>query len=280
MYHSITIGDKNTWDDWKMIPVSRPVVAPPVEKVLSVDVPGRDGTTYLSKSLTGYPVFKAREGNWEFYLDTDEWRGQNLSTPVGTGALEYLSRALAKSNSIPAQTRVRLEDDPAFFYLGRVWVNGGIKQENGHSVVTFAYSLYPFKFLYDNIQEDWVWDTFGFETDLAVPYCKDIQIKALQTKTFRMPPSEKPSLLQAKWTGSGFVGVTLAKSQTYPYEKAKELGLPAVMESPIPAQLSESAGKVDIGLIDNDLRYDVYEVRASTTTDAGTLNLYYQPAYL
>lgn len=281
MHHSITIGDKNTWDDWKMIPVSRPVVAPPVEKVLSVDVPGRDGTTYLSKSLTGYPVFKAREGSWEFYLDTDEWRGQNLSTPVGTGALEYLSRALAKSNSIPAQTRVRLEDDPAFFYLGRVWVNGGIKQKNGHSVVTFAYSLYPFKFLYDNIQEDWVWDTFGFETDLAVPYCKDIPIKALQTKTFRMPPSEKPSLLQAKWTGSGFVGVTLAKSQTYPYEKAKELGLPAVTESPIPAQLSESAGKVDIGLIDNDLRYDVYEVRvAGLMAGEGTLNLYYQPAYL
>ena len=118
-----------------------------MEKILSVDVPGRDGTTYLSKSLTGYPVFKAREGSWEFYLDTDEWRGQNLSTPVGTGALEYLSRALAKSNSIPAQTRVRLEDDPAFFYLGRVWVDGGIRQKNGHSTVTFAYSLYPFKFL-------------------------------------------------------------------------------------------------------------------------------------
>ena len=82
MYHSITIGDKNTWDDWKMIPVSRPVVAPPVEKVLSVNVPGRDGTTYLSKSLTGYPVFKAREGSWEFYLDTDEWRGGNRSAGV------------------------------------------------------------------------------------------------------------------------------------------------------------------------------------------------------
>ena len=96
-----------------------------------------------------------------------------------------------------------------------------------------------------------------------------------------MPPSEKPSLLQAKWTGSGFVGVTLAKSQTYPYEKAKELGLPAVTESPIPAQLSESAGKVDIGLIDNDLRYDVYEVRvAGLMAGEGTLNLYYQPAYL
>ena len=120
MYHSITIGDKNTWDDWKMIPVSRPVVAPPVEKILSVDVPGRDGTTYLSKSLTGYPVFKAREGSWEFYLDTDEWRGQNLSTPVGTGALEYLSRALAKSSpqgrasrTITAKQRNESEDRPA-----------------------------------------------------------------------------------------------------------------------------------------------------------------------
>ena len=38
-------------------------------------------------------------------------------------------------------------------------------------------------------------------------------------------------------------------------------------------------GKTDIGLIDNDLRYDVYEVGVSAT-GAGTLNLYYQPAYL
>ena len=85
MYHSITIGGKNTWDDWKMIPSSRPVVAPPVEKVVSVNVPGRDGTTYLSNSLTGYPVFKSREGTWEFYLDTDAWRGSNLSSPIGAG---------------------------------------------------------------------------------------------------------------------------------------------------------------------------------------------------
>ena len=107
MYHSITIGDKNTWDDWKMIPSSRPVVAPPVEKVVSVDVPGRDGTTYLSNSLTGYPVFKSREGTWEFYLDTDALRGNNLSSPIGAGALDHLSRILHKGNATPGQVRVR-----------------------------------------------------------------------------------------------------------------------------------------------------------------------------
>ena len=40
-------------------------------------------------------------------------------------------------------------------------------------------------------------------------------------------------------------------------------------------------GKVDIGLIDNDLRYDVYEVRVTgLMAGEGTINLYYQPAYL
>ena len=43
MYHSITIGDKNTWDDWHMIPVTPPVIAPPVEKTISLDVEGRNG---------------------------------------------------------------------------------------------------------------------------------------------------------------------------------------------------------------------------------------------
>ena len=76
------------------------------------------------------------------------------------------------------------------------------------------------------------------------------------------------------------VGVTLAKSQTYPYDKAKELGLPAVTVSPVMPQLDEGMGKVDIGLIDNDLRYDVYEVWVSGLVGEGTINLYYQPAYL
>ena len=28
MYHSITIGDKNTWDDWHLIPATRPLFHP------------------------------------------------------------------------------------------------------------------------------------------------------------------------------------------------------------------------------------------------------------
>ena len=277
MYHSITIGDKNTWDDWKMIPSSRPVVAPPVEKVISVDVPGRDGTTYLSNSLTGYPVFKSRDGTWEFYLDTDALRGNNLSSPIGAGALDHLSRMLHKGNATPGQVRVRLEDDPAFFYLGRVWVDGGIKQQNGHSLITLGYTLYPFKFLYESIREDWLWDDFGFETDLALPYCKDLSIKAGETLKFPMPPSEKPSLIQVERSGAsgGTLTATLRKSRSWPYDEAKRLGLKNTATS---VSLTNNT-KADLGIVDNDLRYDVYEVVLTATT-AMTVGLYYQPAYL
>lgn len=46
MYHSliINVGDNyiDTWDDWKLIPSSRPVIAPPIERTKFVTVPGRD----------------------------------------------------------------------------------------------------------------------------------------------------------------------------------------------------------------------------------------------
>ena len=46
MYHSliINVGDNyiDTWDDWKLIPSSRPVIAPPIERTKFVTVPGRE----------------------------------------------------------------------------------------------------------------------------------------------------------------------------------------------------------------------------------------------
>ncbi len=43
MYHSITIGNKNTWDDWHLIPATRPLFNPPTVKTNMVNIPGGDG---------------------------------------------------------------------------------------------------------------------------------------------------------------------------------------------------------------------------------------------
>ena len=60
MYHSITFGDKNTWDDWHLIPSKRPSFNPPNVKSQYVDIPGGNGVLDLTESLTGYPLYNTR----------------------------------------------------------------------------------------------------------------------------------------------------------------------------------------------------------------------------
>lgn len=65
MYHSVFFGGKNTWDDWHIVPSSRPVIKPPTKKTNYLDIPGADGNLDLSEALTGYPVYNNREGSIE-----------------------------------------------------------------------------------------------------------------------------------------------------------------------------------------------------------------------
>ena len=57
MYHSITFdNEKNTWDDWQLIPSSRPLVVPPSSKANYVNVAGIDCGSDLSDYPTSRPT--------------------------------------------------------------------------------------------------------------------------------------------------------------------------------------------------------------------------------
>ena len=60
MYHSITFGEKNTWDDWRLVSPVLPSFAPPTQKTTYLDIPGASGVIDLSEMLTGYPIFNNR----------------------------------------------------------------------------------------------------------------------------------------------------------------------------------------------------------------------------
>ena len=40
MYHSIAFGNKNTWDDFYLVPSTKPIILPPEVKTKIVDIPG------------------------------------------------------------------------------------------------------------------------------------------------------------------------------------------------------------------------------------------------
>ncbi len=161
-YHSITIGDKNTWDDWHLIPSSRPVFAPPEVKSKWVDIPGANGELNLTDVLTSYPVYKNRQGEFEFYLPPDSGKSWDI---VYSEMMNYLHGKAMKAI---------LADDPSYYYEGRFAVDEW-KSEKSWSTIVISYNVYPYKNEIFSSLDDWEWDSFSFETGV-IRYAKDIKV--------------------------------------------------------------------------------------------------------
>lgn len=168
MYHSITFGktaptsivtapfftmedSMNTWDDWHLIPSSRPAVASPGVSTNFVEIPGRNGPLDLTTFLTGEIVYGQRSGSWEFYVDNDHEYWDAIRTSI----VKYLH----------GQERFFiLEDVPTYYCYGRFAVDIW-KSDPNFSKVTINYALDPYMKSIYAPSDDWLWDPFNFETD-------------------------------------------------------------------------------------------------------------------
>ncbi len=163
MYHSITFGDKNTWEDWHLVPSSRPVFNPPSLKRKILEIPGADGSIDLTESLTGYPVYDNREGSIELIVMNGyaEWY------QIYSDIMDYLH----------GQTmRAILEDDKEYFYEGCFTVNEW-KSNQDYSRIVIDYSVGPYKWYILKSLENWRWDDFNFHTGVILSTnFKDIAI--------------------------------------------------------------------------------------------------------
>ena len=133
MYHSITFGDKNTYDDWHLVATERPCVAAAVPKTRYIDIPGANGSIDLTDALAGRASLSNREGSFEFYVlnDYDGYDWVDVYKTVST----YLHGR---------EMRMTLEDDPNYYYEGRFSVNQW-KSQKDWSRIVIDYNLDPDK---------------------------------------------------------------------------------------------------------------------------------------
>lgn len=152
--HSIIFGERSSWDDWHLVPTSRPVFNPPKPKYKTVDVPGGDGLLDMSELLTGYPVYENRTGSFEFMVHNgyEEW------SVAYSNIMDYLHGQ---------KLRAILEDDPDYFYEGRYSVNVW-KSDKRYSLITIDYNVYPYKQSIYSSTDEWLWDPFNFHTGIAL----------------------------------------------------------------------------------------------------------------
>lgn len=155
-YHSITFSpvdtstneDKNTWDDWHLVPSSRPAFAMPSVKTQYIDIPGGDGILDLTNALTGRPRYGNRQGSFEFI--------------VINGYGDWASRYSNIATYLHGRSfRATLDDDPLFFYEGRFTVNEW-KSDAHYSRIVIDYNVGPYKTSTLSTGERWLWDPFRF----------------------------------------------------------------------------------------------------------------------
>lgn len=194
MYHSITFGDKNTWDDWHLIPASRPAVAIPDVRTKYVEIPGRHGSVDIGDILTGFPVYGDRSGSFSFYVENGHWPWHVAYSTIAN----YLHGK---------QMNMILEDDPGYYYQGRfkvgTWQTG--KQCSG---IEISYIVGSFKIAVNSSAEDWLWDPFNFETGIIRDY-RNISVSG--TKNVTVIGAGQPTV--PKFTVTGSITATLRGSE-------------------------------------------------------------------
>lgn len=186
MYHSVIFGDKNTWDDWQLVPQTRPFFAPPAPKVKTVDIPGGDGLIDLTESLTGYPVYSNRTGSIDFIVVNDFYE------PVSSHE-EWFKVYSRIMNYIHGQKmRAYLEDDPDWYYEGRFSV-GSWKSGKNYSEITINYDVGPYKWSSKTFSEEveesenWLWDPFSFVDGAILTQFSNIELSQNdRSKSFDM----------------------------------------------------------------------------------------------
>ena len=177
MYHSVTLGDKNTWDDWGLVSKERPFVAPPKPKTNFIDVPGSSIKLDFSEGLTGYPTYENRTGAIEFTISD-----QHLSMQDRRWASKY---AEIQNYINGRKLKMILEDDPDYFYEGRFSIDSykpGTSASESFATISIAYDVGPYKWSNeDSIQGSWLWDPFSFVDGVIVSsYVKNIPVTTTQ----------------------------------------------------------------------------------------------------
>ena len=155
-FYAVTFGPKHTYNDWCLIPKSRPVISPPTPKTLYVDIPGADGVLDLTNALTDDVKYENRKITFEFTVLDARNRWSNIYSDI----LDYLHGQSMK---------IILDEDPTYYYMGRVQVNEW-KSDKRTSTITIEAYVEPYKMNVDSTLDDWLWDPFNFETGLIQNY--------------------------------------------------------------------------------------------------------------
>ena len=132
--HSVYFNEYNSWDTWRIVPSGRPTPTIPEVQTNIVEIPGRSGSLDLSEALTGYPLYNNRTLDIQFIIIDQSVYWMDVYTDV-------VDKLHGK------RMKIRLVDDPDWYYVGRVSVT--FNSNSDYSTIDVSCDLEPFRYSND-----------------------------------------------------------------------------------------------------------------------------------
>ena len=129
--HGVTFGKKHSFREWNLMLKMPPEISPPKPKTKIIQVPGSDTIIDLTENLTDGVKYEPRTIRCEFCV-------------VG-GRSKWPAVYSAILNEIHGRrVQIIMDDDPNYYYIGRVAVDQWESEEATASVVITA-EVEPYK---------------------------------------------------------------------------------------------------------------------------------------
>ena len=157
---------KNSYNDWHLVPTSRPFIAPPTVQDFSTEISARmGGKIDYYKSIINYPIYNNRTGTLEFLIDHE-----NPDYRIWHFTYDQIMNFLHGKYG-----KMVLLDQPDYYYEGKFTVDT-FASNSDWSTITIAYDVWPMKKSIIDSLEPWLWDPFSFLTGI-IRFGEDFKIK-------------------------------------------------------------------------------------------------------
>lgn len=131
MMQGVSFDNKHSYRTWKLLMKSKPVISPPTPKTKLIQVPGTNTVIDLTEALTGEVKYEPRTIRCVFCV-------------IG-GRQKWADVYSAVLNEIHGKRmKIVMDDDPNYYYIGRVAVSQWDSDEASATIVVTA-DVEPYK---------------------------------------------------------------------------------------------------------------------------------------